>query len=90
MTVITIECPDSVLLSLHETGDHFAKELKLAAATKLYELGRLSSGRAAELAGMSRVAFFQCLSDFKVPLYSESPETLESDLTTALNARASD
>lgn len=83
MTSIILECPESVLLSLHETEERFAKQLKEAAAVKLYEMGRLSSGRAAELAGMSRISFFQCLSDYKVSLYQESIETLNNDIENA-------
>ena len=50
----------------------FARELRVLAAVKLYELGRLSSGRAAELAGMSRVEFLLELGRYKVsPLEAE-------------------
>ncbi|HDH41256.1 MAG TPA: hypothetical protein ENG12_02470 [Candidatus Altiarchaeales archaeon] len=40
-----------------------------AAAVKLYELGRLSSGRAAELAGLSRVGFLQILGRYGVSIF---------------------
>ena len=44
----------------------------MLAAVKLYELGRLSSGRAAELAGMPRVEFLLALQRYKVfPLGAE-------------------
>ena len=44
----------------------------MLAAVKLYELGRLSSGIAAELAGMSRVEFLLNLNHYRVfPLASE-------------------
>jgi predicted HTH domain antitoxin len=44
----------------------------MLAAVKLYELGRLSSGRAAELAGMPRVEFLLALQRYKVfPLAAE-------------------
>ncbi len=44
----------------------------MLAAVKLYEMGRLSSGRAAELAGMNRVEFLLNLNRYKVfPLESE-------------------
>ena len=50
----------------------FGRELCMLAALKLYELGRLSSGRAAELAGMSRVEFLMSLGRYKVfPLEAE-------------------
>lgn len=40
--------------------------MRILAAVKLYELGRLSSGRAAELAGMPRVEFLLTLERYKV------------------------
>lgn len=46
--------------------DGFVKEMRIAAAVKWYELGRLSQGKAAEVAGLSRSAFIEALSRFKV------------------------
>jgi len=48
---------------------YFVKE-KLLAAVKLFELGRLSSGRAAQLVGMSRVAFLMGLGRYQVSPFS--------------------
>ena len=49
-----------------------ARELRMLAAVKLFELGRLSSGRAAELAGMGRVEFLLDLARYQVfPLEAE-------------------
>jgi predicted HTH domain antitoxin len=72
MRQIIIDIPEQVLLAekMDEVG--FACELRTLAAVKLYELGRLSSGRAAELAGMSRVEFLLKLKDYQVfPLDAE-------------------
>ena len=52
---IIIDIPEKVLLAEKVDETAFARELRILAAIKLYELGRLSSGRAAELAGMPRV-----------------------------------
>ncbi len=72
---VTIEIPEKVLLAEKSDEVAFARELRLLAAIKLYELGRLSSGRAAELAGKSRVEFLLLLGDYKVfPLSSELEE----------------
>ena len=69
---ISIEIPESILIAEKTDEVSFARELRVLAAVKLYEMGRLSSGRAAELAGMSRVEFLMSLGRYKVfPFLSE-------------------
>ena len=63
---ITLDVPEKVLLAEKTDEVAFARELRLLAAIKLYELGRLSSGRAAELAGMPRIEFLLVLGRYKV------------------------
>ncbi len=53
MGKIVLEIPDEVLLSLKETAAEFAQDMRMLTAVKLYQMGRLSSGRAAQLAGVS-------------------------------------
>lgn len=72
MRQVIINVPDDVLSAEHLDEAAFAKELSLLAAVKLYELGRLSSGRAAALAGMSYIEFLDALQRYRVfPLESE-------------------
>ncbi|HSS47913.1 MAG TPA: UPF0175 family protein [Thermoanaerobaculia bacterium] len=69
---VLIEVPESVLLAEKTDEAAFARELRMLAAVKLYELGRLSSGRAAELAGLPRVEFLLNLGRYRVfPLEAE-------------------
>ena len=69
---IVIEVPEKVLLAEKTDEISFSWELRMLAAVKLYELGRLSSGIAAELAGMSRVEFLLNLNRYRVfPFTSE-------------------
>ena len=83
MPTIQIELPDEVLLSLKETPEGLSKMIRMAAAAKLYELGKLSSGRAADLAGLPRVSFLQALGQYGVPIFTLTEEELAQDLRNA-------
>ncbi len=83
MQIVTIELAEEPLLSLKQTAEDFSQELRILAAVKLFESGRLSSGRAAQLAGMSRVAFLLSLQQYKVSPFQMSQEELMKDVNNA-------
>lgn len=74
---IVLEIPEKVLLAEHADEVTFGREIRALAAVKLYELGRLSSGRAAELAGMSRAEFLLSLGRYRVFPFQAELEELE-------------
>jgi predicted HTH domain antitoxin len=75
---IVIDVPEKVLLSQKTDAPSFARELRVLAAVKLFELGRLSSGRAAELAGMVRTEFLLEMGRYKVFPFEAELQELES------------
>jgi len=83
MSIISIEVSEKVLISLKETADTLFRELQILAAVKLFELGKLSSGRAAQLAGMSRVEFLMILGRYQVSPFLMTSEQLEQDVNNA-------
>ncbi|MCC6579864.1 MAG: UPF0175 family protein [Phycisphaeraceae bacterium] len=56
-----MDIPESALSAMRQDAAGLASDMRLAAAAKWYELGRLSQGRAAELAGLSRQQFIDAL-----------------------------
>ena len=86
---VTVDLPESAIKALDaKTSDDAVAKLRLAAAMKLYELGRLSTGAAADLAGLGRVEFLDRLAEFGVNAFQESPEELAHELATLRSIRA--
>lgn len=84
MTVeISLHIPEESLISLKEQPQSFAREMQMLAAVKLYELGKLSSGRAAQLAGVTRVEFLLALGRYHVSPFALDAETLAEDIANA-------
>ncbi len=82
---LTIEYGDDLLFRLGLSKEKFTDEAKLLLAAKLYELGRLSSGEAAQFAGKSRVEFLFSLSSIGVPMSNIDETELSKDLDFALD-----
>ena len=81
--VLTIPYPEELLLSLKKSPPEFEAEARLLLAVKLYELGQISTGMAARLAGMNRVQFMFALSRFGLSPMGQEPDELSEDLANA-------
>lgn len=83
MKTLSISYPDSLLGSLHVSEAEFEREARMAMAVKLFDTGRLSSGQAAELAGMPRVHFLYELGRWGVSALQVGEDELENDVAVA-------
>ncbi len=83
MSQVTLSVSEELLVALKATEYDFAARICFAAAVKLFELGQLSSGAAAQLAGVPKPYFLSRLSDYGVNTFDLSEEELSHDLENA-------
>ncbi|HUH17991.1 UPF0175 family protein [Albibacterium sp.] len=69
---ISIEYPEYLANSLRLETKDFKNEIKTSSLIKLFELGRVSSGTAAKVLGISRVDFLDLLAKYNVSIFYES------------------
>lgn len=79
MKKLSIEYPESVLAALNLSPETFEFEARVALAMKLYEIGRLTSGQAASLAGISRVEFLLSCHQYDSSSVQWDHEELEAE-----------
>ena len=79
MATIHLDLPDTVLLAAGQSPEEFAQEAKFLLALKLFEIGRISSGRAAELAQLPRVEFLARAGRMNVPVADLEAGELERE-----------
>ena len=86
MKELTVRYPDDLASAVQVTAAELEAQILLMAALKMFELGKLSSGKAAELAGLSRVEFFEMCGRYRVPVFNYTADELEAELQNDLHA----
>jgi len=86
MASFTIEYPAELTVALGKRPADAVREIRLMAALKLFESGRISSGLAAGLADMNRAEFLLTCGQFGVSVFQQTAEEVLSDAEAALDA----
>lgn len=68
MNAVMIDLPESLLQTTGQSRDEFIKEAKFLLMAKLFEMGRISSGKAAEICGMQRIDFIFAVGKMGIPV----------------------
>ena len=72
MRTVTLKLPDNIDLN--------EKEISIMLASKLYDLGKMSLGQAANLVGLNKEEFMNELGKYNVSVFGETLEELEQEL----------
>ena len=83
---VMFEYPDELELAMQTTPEEMDAQIRLMAALKMFELGKLSSGHAAELAGLSRVEFLEMCGRYHVSVFNYPADVVESELQADVDA----
>jgi predicted HTH domain antitoxin len=87
MKEIDVGYPSGFEDVVHMTKEEMEQHIRLMAALKMFELGKVSLGRAAELAGMGRTAFIDLCGRYRISIFNypldEIEREIRQDLKTA-------
>ena len=84
---LKIKYPSGFETAIPMTREELEHHIRLMAALKMFELGKVSSGKAAELAGISRVEFLETCGRYRVSIFNYPPEKAEEELKKDLQGK---
>ena len=80
---VTIDYSDDLLQTLDMSPEQFQEEARMLLAVKLYEMGSLSTGAAAEFVGMSKTTFLTRMSEYGIETFDYPAGEMEQDVANA-------
>ncbi len=83
MAELTIQYPDDLLLASGKPRGRVEAELRLLLAVKLFELGQLTLGKAAEVAGVGKLSFLDELGRMRIPTVNLDLQETEEEIRGA-------
>ena len=79
LQTISITLPPDILLTLNETEKELKKRIKTSLAIQLYAQQKVTIGKAAQIAELSRLQFETLLSEYKIPISNLSLDDVLGD-----------
>lgn len=80
LQTINIDLPSDILLTLNESEKELEKRIKVSLAIQLYVQQKVTIGKAAQIAGMSRLQFETVLSENNIPISALDVEDVMGDI----------
>ena len=77
---LQLKYPTGFEKAVQMSREEMEQQIRLMAALKMFELGKVSSGKAAELAGISKLDFFEACERYRVSLFNYPPEAIAEEL----------
>lgn len=80
---VMIHVPAEIRQMLNRTPEELARDIRLYGALMLFRLEKLSSGAAAELAGVPRVMFLDLCAEYDIPVSQLTEQDIRQELANA-------
>lgn len=78
--MLTIHIPGEIRQMLNRTREELGRDMRLYTALMLFRTGKLSSGAAAEMAGVPRIMFLDLCAEHDIPVSQISGDDLRREL----------
>lgn len=79
-TTISINFPSDIYLALNKNESELQDDIKISLALRLYQQQKLTLGKAAQLAGLTRLEFENLLAENKIPISNLDFQDIENDI----------
>jgi len=80
LQTINIDLPSDILFTINESETELKKRIKFSLAIQLYLQQKVTIGKAAQIAGLSRFEFETVLSENKIPISNLDLEDVLGDI----------
>ena len=85
MSAVIVEYPEAWLPVMGTDAEHFAQDVRMASAVKLFEMKKLTTGQAAKLAGITRVEFMLTCHHWGVATVDWDEEEIRREFETQID-----